>query len=162
MKQDPLDYQTWIQDSFRSIVRRALALVAEGGLPGEHFFSITFRTDHPEVAIPAALRQQYPEEMPIVLQHQFWNLQVDETAFSVALSFGGAKRNLLIPFASITAFDDPEAKFGLRFQPYSESDDAPPDTETSDSALPPEEDINGKDGTFIDNVVSLDSFRKKE
>lgn len=112
---ETIDYQSIIQDALRGVVRRVLTQVVEHGLPGEHHFYIGFRTRHPGVEVPRFLRDQYPEEMTIILQHQFWELEVDEEAFSVALSFGGSRQRLRVPFAALTAFADPEAQFALRF-----------------------------------------------
>lgn len=121
---ETIDYQRIIQDALRGVVRRVLTQVVEHGLPGEHHFYIGFRTSHPGVEVPRFLRDQYPEEMTIILQHQFWELEVDEEAFSVALSFGGSRHRLRIPFAALTAFADPEAQFALRFAEASPA--APP------------------------------------
>lgn len=116
---DHIDYQKLLQESLREAlrgaVRKILALVAEEGLPGEHFFYIGFRTDRPGVHIPRLLRDQYPEEMTVVLQNQFWDLDVDSESFSVTLAFGGSRQRLTIPFHALTAFADPSAEFGLRF-----------------------------------------------
>ncbi len=116
---DHIDYQKVLQEALREALRGAvqkvLARVAEEGLPGEHFFYIGFRIDHPGVAVPRFLRDQYPEEMTIVLQNQYWDLEVDEESFSVTLTFGGARQRLVIPFHALTAFADPSAEFGLRF-----------------------------------------------
>ncbi|HYO14048.1 MAG TPA: ClpXP protease specificity-enhancing factor SspB [Thermoanaerobaculia bacterium] len=124
MDSETIDYQRIIQDSLRGVVRRVLTQVVEHGLPGEHHFYIGFRTSHPGVEVPRFLRDQYPEEMTIILQHQFWELEVDEEAFSVVLSFGGSRHRLRIPFAALTAFADPEAQFALRFAEASPA--APP------------------------------------
>ena len=114
-----IDYQKLLQESLREAlrgaVRKVLAQVAEEGLPGEHFFYIGFRTDRPGVQIPRFLRDQYPEEMTIVVQNQFWDLEVEGESFSVTLAFGGTRQRLTIPFHSLTAFADPSAEFGLRF-----------------------------------------------
>lgn len=116
---DHIDYQKLLQESLREAlrgaVRKILALVAEEGLPGEHFFYIGFRTDRPGVQIPRFLRDQYPEEMTVVLQNQFWDLDVEDESFSVTLAFGGTHQRLTIPFHALTAFADPSAEFGLRF-----------------------------------------------
>lgn len=117
MDPETIDYQKILQDALRDAVRRVLAQVAEHGLPGEHHFYIGFLTTYPGVEIPRFLRDQYPEEMTIILQHQFWSLAVDDQAFSVFLSFGGARQRLFIPFAAVTTFADPSAQFALRFLP---------------------------------------------
>jgi hypothetical protein len=116
---DHIDYQKLLQEALREALRGAvqkvLARVAEDGLPGEHFFYIGFRIDHPGVSVPRFLHDQYPEEMTIVLQNQYWDLEVDEESFSVTLTFGGSRQRLIIPFQALTAFADPSAEFGLRF-----------------------------------------------
>jgi len=115
MDPEKIDYAAILQDALRDAVRRVLEQVTEHGLPGEHHFYIGFRTDFPGVEVPRFLREQYPEETTIILQHQFWDLEVTPEWFSVLLSFGGARQRLTVPFAALTAFADPSADFGLRF-----------------------------------------------
>lgn len=112
---DDLRYDRMVEDALRSVVRRALIHVGEHGLPGNHHFYITFRTDHRECDIPAALRERYPGEMTIVLQHQFWGLEIGEDQFCVTLSFSDVPHRLVVPFAAVTAFADPSVRFGLQF-----------------------------------------------
>lgn len=114
---DSLDYAGFLQDALRDMVRRVLEHVVEHGMPGEHHFYIGFRTDHLGVRIPGFLRDQYPEEIRIVLQNQFWDLEVDEEAFSVSLSFAAARQRLTVPFAALTEFRDPAANLLLAFEP---------------------------------------------
>ncbi len=113
--ENPIDYQQRVLDALRGLVARLLAEVAEEGLPGEHYFYLAFRTRHPGVQMPAWLRDRYPEELNVVLQNQFWDLEVGDEAFSVTLSFNAVRHRLTIPFAALTAFLDPIASFGLRF-----------------------------------------------
>jgi uncharacterized protein len=115
MDPDKIDYPTLLQDALRDAVRRVMEQVAEHGMPGEHHFYIGFRTDFPGVEAPRFLREQYPDEVTIILQHQFWGLEVTAEDFSVLLSFGGARQRVTVPFAALTAFADPSADFGLRF-----------------------------------------------
>jgi len=115
MDPDKIDYAAMLQDALRDVVRRALEQVAEHGLPGEHHFFIGFQTDAPGVEVPRFLREQHPEEVTIILQHQFWGLEVTPEGFSVLLSFGGSRQRVAVPFAALTAFADPSADFGLRF-----------------------------------------------
>lgn len=115
MDPDKIDYSAILQDALRDAVRRVLEQVAEHGLPGEHHFYIGFRTDFPGVEVPRFMREQYPKEMTIILQHQFWGLEVTSEAFSVLLNFGGSRQPLTVPFAALTTFADPFADFGLRF-----------------------------------------------
>lgn len=121
------DYQEIVQEALRAAVRRVLLHVAEQGLPGEHHFYIGFRTTDPGILMPPGLRQQYPREMTVILQNQFWDLEVDEGSFSVSLTFNGARQRLTVPFASLTTFVDPSAQFGLRFD-----GDAETETETAE------------------------------
>jgi hypothetical protein len=153
-----LPYEAWTQTALRQVAVRAIAHAAEHGLPGQHHFYITFRTDHPGVVIPPRLRAQYPQEMTIVLQHQFWDLKMDEEAglISVGLTFGGTPASLVIPLDAMTAFADPAVRFGLGFQPVMpEAEPEPVETEaapTEGAGEPPAE---------TPQVVSLDAFRRR-
>ena len=115
MSEGPLDYVRLVREALLEVPRRALRLAAREGLPGEHHFYLSFRTGHPGVSVSPSLRARHPEEMTVVLQHQYWDLAVGDDAFSVTLRFGGAPERLHIPFAALTAFADPAAEFGLRF-----------------------------------------------
>ncbi|HXU46793.1 MAG TPA: ClpXP protease specificity-enhancing factor SspB [Thermoanaerobaculia bacterium] len=118
MARERLDYQELVREALRDVVRRSLEIVVEeGGLPGEHFFYISFRTAHPGVRIPPFLRDQYPDEVTIIIQHQFWDLEVDRDAFSVSLSFNASRQRVTVPYEALTSFVDPGAEFGLRFGP---------------------------------------------
>jgi hypothetical protein len=117
LSSDSIDYQRFVEDALRDAVRRLLAEVAEQGLPGEHYFYVGFHTGHPGVVIPRSLRDLYPQEMSLILQHQYWNLEVDADGFAVELSFSGSRQRLAIPFAALTLFADPSAEFALRFMP---------------------------------------------
>src|SRR3954447_23790553 len=112
-----LPYAAWAEEAMRAVVVEALDHAGRNGLPGEHHFYLTFQTGFPGVAIPGHLKARYPQEMTIVLQHKFWDLKVDRGAnsFSVGLSFGGVPAMLVIPFKAVTAFADPQVRFGLRF-----------------------------------------------
>ena len=115
MPVSPLDYSQLVERALRRVVQDALAVVAERGLPGRHHFYITFRTDHPDVVLDDVLRARYPSEMTVVLQHEFWGLEVGEDRFGVTLSFGGQPQRLQIPFEAIQVFADPSVEFGLQF-----------------------------------------------
>ena len=115
MSGNELRYDALVEDALRGVVREALNYAAERGLPGDHHFYITFRTEHPGVDIPRSLRDRYPNEMTVVLQHQFWGLDVGEEGFGVTLSFADVPERLSIPFAALTAFADPSVQFGLQF-----------------------------------------------
>ncbi len=156
-----LPYDAWTEAALRQVMVRALSYAAEHGLPGGHHFYITFRTDHPNTVIPARLKAQYPQEMTIVLQHQFWDLKVDEAAeeFSVGLSFGGVPAKLHVPLGAVIAFADPEVRFGLQFRAVATQDEAPAaQSEPPPAALPapPAEPAEPKP-----QVVSLDAFRRR-
>jgi uncharacterized protein len=131
---EEFDYQAIVQDALRDAVRRVLATVAERGLPGAHYFYIGFRTDEPGVEMPRGLREQYPHEMTVILQNQYWNLEVEAESFSVSLSFNGVRERLTVPFAALTAFVDPSAEFGLRFDGEDGRDAAPAGPRRVDSA----------------------------
>ena len=126
MDTDRIDYPRIIQEALRDVVRRVLAQVAEHGLPGEHHFLIAFRTNHPGVRVPQFLRDMYPEEIKVMLQHQFWDLAVDEEMFSVTLSFNASRQRLIVPFAAVTAFVDPSVELVLRFEPPGQAAAASP------------------------------------
>jgi uncharacterized protein len=118
MADDRLDYQELVREALRDVVRRCLEVVAEeGGLPGDHFFYVSFRSNFPGVRIPAFLRDSYPDEVTIILQHQFWDLEVDREAFSVSLNFNASRQRVTVPYEALTSFVDPTAEFGLRFGP---------------------------------------------
>jgi uncharacterized protein len=116
MSVDHIRYDLLTQQALRSVVKRVLTDAAKGGLQGEHHFYIAFQTTAPGVRLSAVLREQYPEEMTIVLQHQFWDLGVTEQAFEVKLSFNGVAERLLVPFDAIKGFFDPSVQFGLQFE----------------------------------------------
>jgi hypothetical protein len=148
-----LPYALWTEEALRAVAVEALSHAVRHGLPGEHHFYLTFRTDMPGVAMPSHLKARYPEEMTIVLQHKFWDLAVDRGAnsFSVGLSFGGVPAMLTIPFAALTAFADPHVRFGLRFQgPAAGGEPQAP-------AAPAAEPV----AAGPNQVVSLDSFRRR-
>lgn len=148
-----IPYDQWAARALRGVAVEALEHAAREGLPGEHHFYISFRTDHPGTNIPAHLKARYPQEMTIVLQHRFWDLVVDraEQRFSVGLSFSGVPSMLSVPFGALTAFQDPQAHFGLRFEP-----DAAPVVEVAPAPEPPAEAPAAQP-----QVVSLDAFRRK-
>jgi hypothetical protein len=116
MATDHIRYDLLAQNALRGVVRTVLADVAKKGLPGEHHFKITFNTAAPGVRLYDRMRAQYPEAMTIIMQHQFWDLRVDETAFEVGLSFGGVPERLAVPFEAVTAFFDPAVQFGFQFE----------------------------------------------
>jgi len=112
---DLIRYDLLVQDALKGVVRKVLIEAAKDGLPGEHHFYITFRTDFPGVRLSNRLRDKYPQEMTIVLQHQFWDLGITDHTLEVGLSFSNVPERLLIPFDALTAFFDPSVQFGLKF-----------------------------------------------
>lgn len=152
-----IPYERWTEEALREVVLRSLELAASEGLPGEHHYYLTFRTDHPEVKLPGHLKAKYPQEMTIVLQHQFEALTVDRAAklFSVRLYFGGVPSTLVVPFGALTGFADPSVRFGLRFTPMPEEAAAPAPAEPPSRPPAPAE----PEGPA--QVVSLDAFRRR-
>jgi hypothetical protein len=158
-----LPYERWTENALRAVVLDALEHAAREGLPGEHHFYISFRTDHPAVSIPAHLKARYPTEITIVLQHRFWDLKVDRAkpGFSVGLSFGGLPSQLVVPLEALTAFHDPHIRFGLRFEP--EAFEPTPEPAPEPAPEPQAEPAPGEASapTSQPQVVSLDAFRRK-
>jgi len=122
MTQDLIRYDVLVQDALRGVVKKIVGEVVKAGLPGQHHFYISFDTQHPGVRMSARLRQRYPDEMTVVLQHQFWDLSVTDVAFEVGLSFSGIPERLYVPFNSIKGFFDPSVQFGLQFEPVRDGD----------------------------------------
>ena len=152
---DRFHYDALVDDALRSVVRRVLTQVADKGLPGSHHFYISFRSNDPGVLLPDYLRAKYPEEMTIVLQHQYWDLAPGETFFSVTLQFGGQPKRLSIPYAAVTRFYDPSVQFLLQFE-------APAAAETKPALeAGPVEDADPSGAQGEAKIVSLDQFRKK-
>jgi uncharacterized protein len=172
MATDHIRYDVLARDALRGVLRRVLSDAAEHGLPGDHHFFITFVSTADGVKLSPRLLAQYPEEMTVILQHQFWDLVVQEDRFEVGLSFGGIPERLVIPFSSIKSFFDPSVQFGLQFEtadgeaaaPAADSPQAPLPTT---SALPAPAKDEAKDTsepakpTEGAEVVRLDRFRKK-
>lgn len=176
MSEDRIGYNAMVEEAMRSVVRKAVELAASEGLPAEHHFYITFRTDHPDAKLPDHLHKRYPREMTIVLQHQFWNLSIDDEALEVDLSFNQKLERLRVPLDALITFADPSVNFGLQFHPSTPEDedadilDISEDGSVDTSGDPteaaedtPHPDGEGPDGEGPDgdNVVTLDAFRKK-
>ncbi len=145
-----IDYGNLMHRAMRGLIQDVLSDVAEGGLPGQHHFFITFDTMHPDVEIADWLSDRYPDEMTVVLQHWFDNLEVSDEGFSVTLNFGDRPEPLYIPYDSIRTFVDPSVEFGLRFETHEEDDEDGEDDVAEDDDAP-----HGDA-----EIVSLDSFRK--
>lgn len=158
---DTLRYDRWIEDALKSVVRKALTHCQDHGLPGEHHFYITFATNHEGVILPDSLLDQYPEEITIVIEHEFWDLEVTEDYFDVILSFNDIKTPIHVPFDAVSGFADPSVKFGLQFKMETIDDEELEDSlEEDEPVLQEETEAEGEDNS--DNVVALDSFRKKK
>ena len=136
---DHIRYDILAQEALREMVRKVLAEVAKTGLKGDHHFNITIATGAPGVRLPARLREQYPQEMTIVLQYQFWDLKVAADSFEVGLSFGGVPERLTVPLTAITSFLDPSVQFALQFQvlPEDTGAEAPAPAAKPDAAAKP-------------------------
>ena len=184
MSTDLIRYDLLAQEALRGVVKRVLADVSRTGVPGEHHFYISFSTQFPGVRISPRLREKYPDEMTVILQHQFWDLSVTEHGFEVGLSFSNIPEKLYVPFDSITGFFDPSVKFGLKFEPAQQAAAEPKPEKTSPREMPrgagsepriepptrkkaekadkteDEKDDAAADGNGA-QVVSLDKFRKK-
>jgi uncharacterized protein len=171
MATDHIRYDVLARDALRSVLRRVLTDAAEHGLPGEHHFFITFLSTAEGVKLSPRLLAQYPEEMTVILQHQFWDLVVTEDRFEVGLSFGGIPERLVVPFNSIKSFFDPSVQFGLQFEPADAAEAAAtnlpavPAASSSALAVPAvvaektdDEPPKPSEGA---EVVRLDRFRKK-
>lgn len=176
MSDDFIDYGKLIDDAMHVIVRKALQRVSKEGLPGKHHFFISFLTNYPGVVISDELKKKYPDEMTIVLQHQFEDLKVTEKRFDVVLSFDNVKENIGAPFDALLAFADPSVKFGLQFRQMDEIyEDDMTELEEMTQAIEKElmEDLaaekkdskskkkSNKSKKESANVVDIDAFRKK-
>jgi uncharacterized protein len=183
MAKDELGYDRIVERQLRGVAREVLLQVGAKGLPGEHHFYVTFRTDFPGVTIGPNLKEQFPKEITIVLQHQFWGLEVTDEAFSVTLSFGGKHERLHVPFEALVSFTDPSVRFGLQFELKNNQQvdlagdsktggDAKTATGSAPIALPKAEArpslpgmgpsaANPGEGEKPATVIALDSFRKK-
>jgi hypothetical protein len=171
MPVDHIRYDILAQEALRGVMRTVLTDAARKGLPGEHHFKITFTTTAPGVQLSDRMRAQYPEAMTIILQHQFWDLVVDDDGFEVGLSFGGVPERLVVPFDAITAFFDPAVQFGFQFETIDADAagkaPAPAGSSTEESRPEPlpspaaakEPSTDGQSGGA--EVVRLDRFRKK-
>ena len=177
MTQETIDYPGLIDSAMRNVVKEALIHVDTYGLPGEHHFFISFQTSFPGVSISPQLKSRYPEEITIVVQHQFWDLKITDKQFSIMLSFNNIPEKLVVPFDALTAFADPSIKFGLQFHGKqfaansgsANSDEAVacPATGRTVNEKPSmaafEEDAPSKadEAANDEKVISLEAFRKR-
>jgi hypothetical protein len=175
MATDHIRYDVLARDALRGVLRRVLTDAAAHGLPGEHHFFITFMSKAEGVKLSPRLLAQYPDEMTVILQHQFWDLEVSEDRFEVGLSFGGIPERLVVPFSAIKSFFDPSVQFGLQFEPTEGAGETPTNlpaaaapsvlagpaaAPAAENAEPAEEEEPAKPGEGAE-VVRLDRFRKK-
>ncbi|RCS25442.1 hypothetical protein DUT91_01150 [Phyllobacterium salinisoli] len=191
MVQDLIRYDILAQEALRGVIRKVLMEVAKAGLPGNHHFFITFLTEAPGVRISSRLKEKYPEQMTIVMQHQFWDLQVTEQLFEVGLSFGDVPERLVVPFSAVRGFYDPSVNFELEFDVATQEPAGDNDSDAEITSIEPMREVNepakavkpkkatGKavkkpdaktsgdaakddeDAKPSADVVSLDAFRKK-
>ena len=173
MATDHIRYDVLARDALRGVLRRVLTDAAEHGLPGEHHFFITFLSTAEGVKLSPRLLAQYPEEMTVILQHQFWDLVVTDDRFEVGLSFGGIPERLVVPFHSIKSFFDPSVQFGLQFEPADAAPNEAPATNApaapAPSAVTSTVPVSATAETTSDpvkpgegaEVVRLERFRKR-
>jgi hypothetical protein len=153
-----IDYGNLMHTAMRGLIRTVLQNVADHGLPGNHHFFITFDTRHPDAKLADWLRERYPDEMTVVMQHWFDNLDITADGFAVTLNFGDTPEPLYIPFDAIKTFVDPSVEFGLRFETAEDDDE---DTSEEIEAAPEADEEQDEPKKKADaEVVSLDSFRK--
>ena len=159
---DTLDYGALMHNAMRGLIFDVLEQVRDHGLPGQHHFFITFDTTHPDVEFAAWLRDRYPEEMTIVIQHWFDNLIITEDGFSITLNFGDQPEPIHIPFDAIQTFVDPSVEFGLRFenQNMDDDDEYEPVAQDAPSHDAPTDDAADAEPRQEAEVVSLDQFRR--
>ncbi len=167
MTTDHIRYDLLAQDALRGLVRKVLTDAAKSGLPGDHHFSISFRTDAEGVKLSPRLREQFPEEMTVILQYQFWDLKVTEQNFEVGLSFGGVPEKVTVPFSAIKSFFDPSVQFGLQFETIEVEAEAgsgaasPAEMKVVQPAPADSRDTPSDAERPSGEVVRLDRFRKK-
>jgi uncharacterized protein len=166
MPEDLMRYDVLTQEALRGVVKAALAKVAASGLPGEHHFFIAFNTRADGVQMSERLRQRYPREMTIVLQHQFYNLNIRDDAFEVELSFNEIPERLVVPFAALKGFLDPSVQFGLQFEAMQVGEAPAMQTDAQQELAPVDKGESKTAETSAEEaeeakVVSLDAFRKK-
>jgi len=156
---DEMHYEQLAQDALRGVIRSALERAAlPEGIPGAHHFYVTFKTRAPGVSVSPDILAKYPDEMTVVLQHQYWDLKVEATRFSVMLKFGGMPKVLAMPYTAVTRFYDPSVQFLLQFEAPVTIEEIAAEVAAADPVRTPPGDDGDDDGP---KVVSLDQFRKK-
>ncbi len=181
MPQDLMNYNDMVQDALRGVVKLALEKIIDDGLPGEHHFYVAFKTGADGVEVPPHLIEQYPDEMTIVLQHQFWDLEITDSFFALKLNFSQVPASLKVPYAALTGFFDPSVQFGLQFQSSKDAEGAAAGQSAKPVEMAPTNDVSGdvpapeeeteaeveaeavgkKEENKSADIVSLDTFRKK-
>lgn len=151
-----IDYGNLMHQAMRGLIREVMTRIAEDGLPGDHHFFITLNTRHPDVEMAEWLHARYPDEITIIIQHWFENLEVDEHGFGVTLNFGNQPERLYVPFDAISTFVDPSVEFGLKFETQLEYEDDEDDEDEDEAPMLHSDAEPPKAG----EVVSLDKFRK--
>lgn len=162
-----IDYEQLVQDSLKNVIRTVLTNTAKNGLVGTHHFYISFATQYPGVDMPDYLRHEYPEEITIVLQHEYWDLEMGANHFSVTLCFNEIHERLTVPFDAIVSFVDPSVKFGLQFTPTIHERPAKKTRKTKPSEAVTRSKIkknkdSDEEAPAGSNVIALDAFRKKK
>ena len=155
-----IDYGNLMHRAMRTLIQQVLLQVADEGLPGEHHFFITFNTLHPDVLMADWLKDRYPQEMTIVIQHWFENLEVTDEGFRITLNFGNSPEPLYVPFDALRTFVDPSVEFGLRFENHDDEDDSDEDEDEDDSDLDSDDEPGHDAPAGGAEVVSLDKWRK--
>lgn len=152
-----IDYDRIVDDTLRLVVKKSLELVNAKGLPGDHHFYISFDSTYKGVKVPSELKAGEDNEIKIILQHQFWDLTIDDHKFSVILSFNGKKKNISVPFNSIVSFSDPSVGFILQFKK-----DILSENSNIEQKILPNKFNEDKKGKFNAEIFSLDAFRSKK
>lgn len=162
MQDNEINYEAMVHKALRDVVKNVLQDAAKNGLSGDHHFYICFATPHPLTQIPDTLRDEYPEDMTIVIQHEYWDLMVDEKTFSITLCFDEIHECIVVPFDAIISFLDPSVKFALQFNPiYPEEYDVLETADVNDKKEPKLKDDNAENAAVDDNVVVIDFSKRK-
>ena len=157
MDKKNIDYDQIVESTLRLVVKKSLELINQEGLPGDHHFYISFDSTHKGVKVPSELKASEDNEIKIILQHQFWDLTIDDQKFSVVLSFNGKKKNISVPFSSITSFSDPSVGFSLQFKKDFLTQNTKKETKVLSNKL-----NKDKKKKFNAEIFSLDAFRSKK
>ena len=157
MNENLIDYDKIVEDALRVVVKKSLEIINEKGIPGDHHFYISFDSTYKGIKVPNELKSSEDNEIKIILQHQFWNLKIDEIKFSVTLSFNGQKKDIIVPFNSIVSFSDPSVGFSLQFKKNSVKEGS-----FKERINQPEDSIKNTKQKNKAEVLSLDAFRPKK